>query len=120
MSITKNYIKLIINGNRIELKESKHKLDIEFKVNVFEAVLLKLKESYVKYLKSLEYKDYLMTKHWKITRDKILFKYGYKCQLCNKSKSLEVHHKTYENIGEEKDDDLIVLCHSCHSKHHKK
>lgn len=28
--------------------------------------------------------------------------------------SLEIHHKTYERIGQERDEDLVALCWSCH------
>jgi hypothetical protein len=31
---------------------------------------------------------------------------------------LEVHHKTYERLGDERDEDLEVLCARCHEQHH--
>lgn len=34
--------------------------------------------------------------------------------------TLDVHHRTYKNRGNEKFADLIVLCRACHSKHHGK
>jgi len=43
-----------------------------------------------------------------------------KCGICNATSDLHVHHKTYENIGKESDEDLIVLCKSCHYKFHTK
>lgn len=30
--------------------------------------------------------------------------------------SLEVHHQTYERLGQERDDDLVALCWSCHDE----
>lgn len=47
---------------------------------------------------------------------------GFRCELCNGEKNLEVHHRTYENHGYEwfNQDDLICLCHDCHETHHKK
>jgi 5-methylcytosine-specific restriction endonuclease McrA len=71
-------------------------------------------------LKHMPYKDYLETEHWKITRKKALKRANYKCQLCSSNEELNVHHNTYENRGNEKDEDLIVLCHHCHSKFHDK
>jgi hypothetical protein len=31
---------------------------------------------------------------------------------------LEVHHRTYERLGDERDEDLEVLCTRCHEQHH--
>lgn len=44
----------------------------------------------------------------------------YKCQLCNREGTMNVHHKTYERLGEEQLNDLIVLCQDCHAKFHDK
>lgn len=85
--------------------------------------ILKLKErDEIKHtideLKHMPYSEYLQTKHWKDTRKRALHKAQYKCQLCSSTKNLEVHHNTYENRGNEKDEDLIVLCHDCHNNYH--
>jgi len=31
---------------------------------------------------------------------------------------LEVHHKTYDNMGHERDDDLLAVCREYHDKIH--
>lgn len=69
-------------------------------------------------LKTIPYKDYLKTDHWKQLRKRILKQSGYKCQLCSSKENLNVHHNTYENRGCEKDEDLVVLCGDCHEKFH--
>lgn len=69
-------------------------------------------------LKSMLYKDYLETDHWKQLRKRKLRLSGYKCQICASKENLNVHHNTYENRGCEKDEDLVVLCNECHKKHH--
>jgi len=33
---------------------------------------------------------------------------------------LHVHHLTYDNLGRELDDDLIVLCNDCHKQVHER
>ena len=72
-------------------------------------------------LKAKPYSEYLKTKEWQQTRRRALKSAGYKCQLCGTDNvELHVHHKTYDNIGEEKPDDLIVLCKACHEKQHGK
>lgn len=71
-------------------------------------------------LRNMLYKEYLQTEHWKVTRLKALKKANYKCEVCNSKEDLNVHHKTYINRGNEKPEDLIVLCHDCHAKFHDK
>lgn len=67
-----------------------------------------------------DYKQYLTSNEWKQRRAIHLKQSEYRCQLCNSPKSLQVHHRTYERLGCERFTDLIVLCDSCHSKHHGK
>ena len=71
-------------------------------------------------LKNIPYKEYLKTDHWKEVRNKALYRAKYKCQLCSSKENLNVHHNTYENRGQEKDQDLVVLCQKCHGKFHDK
>ena len=73
---------------------------------------------HVIFIKNKDYKNYLKTKHWKDKRKDVLKRAKYKCQLCSSKDILHVHHNTYENIGKEKKEDLIVLCEKCHSKFH--
>lgn len=70
--------------------------------------------------KSLPYKEYLQTFHWKRLRTKKLEEYSSRCQLCNSSSYIQVHHRTYENLGNELLDDLTILCSNCHKKFHNK
>jgi 5-methylcytosine-specific restriction endonuclease McrA len=71
------------------------------------------------YLK-MPYKEYLQTEHWINLREQALRKAKYKCELCNSKENLNVHHKTYDNKGNEPLSDLIVLCNNCHAKFHNK
>ncbi len=71
-------------------------------------------------LRAMPYKEYLQTPHWKRKREEKVRAAGRRCQLCNRSSvSLNVHHRTYERLGEELDEDLTVLCRDCHSTFHK-
>lgn len=67
------------------------------------------------------YHKYLKSKQWREKKE-VLFKVrGRKCERYKKgkcSKKIEVHHKTYENIFNEKLEDLEVLCSNCHKKEH--
>ena len=70
--------------------------------------------------KEIKYQEYLDSVFWELTRNKALEKAGRKCQLCSNKSNLQVHHTTYENLGCEKENDLIVLCDKCHGKFHDK
>ena len=71
-------------------------------------------------LRALPYKEYLQTPHWKRQRADKVRAAGYRCQFCNRGSVLfNVHHRTYERLGEELDEDLTVLCSDCHNTFHE-
>jgi hypothetical protein len=73
--------------------------------------------------KTFDYKAYLNSIEWKERSEAAKENAGWHCQLCNKEGNgytLHTHHRTYQNIGNEKPGDLIVLCFECHSKFHDK
>lgn len=72
-------------------------------------------------MRGMPYGEYLKTRHWQHFRQEALKFFQHKCQLCNdKIKQLDVHHKTYENLGCETFNDVTVLCNDCHKVHHCK
>ncbi len=71
-------------------------------------------------LRAMPYEEYLRTPYWKRRREEKLQAVGHRCQLCNRgSGTLDVHHRTYERLGEERDVDLTVLCRACHDTFHE-
>ena len=40
------------------------------------------------------------------------------CAVCGTKENLQLHHKTYTNIGKERDRDLVPLCFYHHKKFH--
>lgn len=83
-----------------------------------EIIQNKIKENKIIELKKLDYCDYLETEHWKNTRKRKLYSVKFKCQICNSKSKLNVHHRTYESLGDEKMYDLTVLCRNCHKLYH--
>ena len=65
------------------------------------------------------YKQYLKSPEWARLKRIARAIAVNKCQVCNSSQSLEVHHRTYARIGNELVSDLIVLCGACHALFHK-
>lgn len=66
-----------------------------------------------KWLYRIYYRQiYLRSPHWRKFRQQMLCIAGYQCEVdgCMRTKRLDVHHLTYENIGHEKRGDALVLC----------
>lgn len=71
-----------------------------------------------------KYEDYLLTKHWRNKRKVIIAERMGICEKCKKkieeNGKIHIHHLTYERIGDELAEDLMLLCENCHNKiHHK-
>lgn len=66
------------------------------------------------------YLEYLTSKQWKEVRELALKRAGYKCQICGSTRNLDVHHSTYDHLGNETDhlEDLVVLCAEHHQLYH--
>ncbi len=65
-----------------------------------------------------EYRRYLQSDKWKFKREELFQLRGEKCEKCPSTELLHVHHKNYDNIFNEKLEDLIILCSRCHKLEH--
>lgn len=72
---------------------------------------------------SAEYVDYLSSFDWHLKRLAVLKRAGNKCERCGRSGSgpcggvvLQIHHVTYDNLGDEPLEDLLAVCEDCHKK----
>ena len=63
------------------------------------------------------YHKYLESDEWIKLRCDIITLRGDRCEICGK-RGVQVHHVTYDNIGHETADDLVLLCSLCHRKVH--
>lgn len=94
----------------INIKEIKKRIKAEIKQQIEENKNLTVKS---------EYEIYLESEKWKIKSNRIKKRDNYTCQCCSsKDIELNVHHKTYERIYYEEDEDLTTLCRDCHEKEH--
>ena len=61
---------------------------------------------------------YRQTKKWKEFRAYLLDKAENRCYVCKgfKRKGLQIHHLDPSTYGDEKPEDCIVLCSSCHKE----
>ena len=72
------------------------------------------------YINDINYCDFLKTPYWKAISERVKYKAKYKCQICNSTDNLCVHHRSYSSHGDEVHnlEDLICICQDCHTKHH--
>ena len=63
---------------------------------------------------SKKYLDYLGSVAWRRRRLAKLEEVRWKCQRCPETHGLQVHHLSYDNLGNEDTKELIVLCKACH------
>ena len=68
-----------------------------------------------------KYNEFLKSVYWEVVKLMVKSRDSYTCQDCGAKLDLQVHHKTYDHHGDEKNhlEDLITLCHSCHRKAHR-
>jgi 5-methylcytosine-specific restriction endonuclease McrA len=68
-----------------------------------------------------KYEKHIKSQKWRNIRDSMFKLRGKKCESCGESSyALEVHHLTYERMGNESPKDLMVLCKECHKKEDNK
>ena len=68
-------------------------------------------------LGKIKYSDYIRSEAWQRKAEAAKKRAKYRCQICNRDRhevQLEAHHRTYEYLGEERPEDITVLCRDCH------
>jgi 5-methylcytosine-specific restriction endonuclease McrA len=65
------------------------------------------------------YAERRKTREWAILKRQVHRRDEYRCRLCGSDEApLHVHHSTYANYAEERLEDLITLCGTCHERFH--
>ncbi len=71
----------------------------------------------------MNYYEYIASPEWRAKAEAAKMRAGYRCQVCNvgasKSTQLNAHHRCYERLGDERPEDIIVLCRDCHALFHQ-
>lgn len=72
-------------------------------------------------LATCSYPQFLASKYWLCIRNAKLEQHAGKCERCNKSNNLQVHHLDYKKRGFEHENfkRIILLCDGCHNQRHK-
>jgi 5-methylcytosine-specific restriction endonuclease McrA len=70
-------------------------------------------------LRTMPFAEYRKQREWQVRRVQALTRARYRCQMCSShDATLDVHHNNYQNYGDERPEDLVVLCRLCHQKFH--
>lgn len=86
--------------------------------DVFEEELLeKIRLGEVAKIDKTTFGSYYVSQEWQRTREHILARDWYECQVCGNTAEC-VHHLTYDRLGRENDLDLMSLCNACHIEVH--
>ena len=69
--------------------------------------------------KFVNYYSYIRSGRWRRVRRERLRIDGFKCAICGARENLQVHHMSYERLGQTGEIfDLITLCRECHAMIH--
>ncbi len=62
----------------------------------------------------VDYHQYLASREWRLKRKEVIERCGNVCERCHQGPVQNVHHLTYERVGNELIADLQGLCRPCH------
>ncbi len=65
-----------------------------------------------------KYNGHLRSTYWLAMRRALFAERGKSCEWCHATAKLHVHHVTYERFGQERPEDLVILCRDCHMRVH--
>lgn len=97
-----------------DLNASYHRRISEEQQKHYEAAKKKEKEAWWRW-----YNAYLQSPEWARKRDKVLKRANGLCEGCGEAKAIQVHHKTYDRVGQEMLFDLVAVCTRCHEAIHQ-
>lgn len=64
------------------------------------------------------YTTHLQSEKWARTRRLVLLRANHRCEKCGEATARQVHHLTYEHLGDEPLEDLVAVCIPCHQAIH--
>jgi 5-methylcytosine-specific restriction endonuclease McrA len=69
-------------------------------------------------MKRERYKQYLQSEAWRRRRELVLRRALGICEGCGQASATEVHHLTYDHVGNEFLWELVAICRDCHERYH--
>lgn len=68
----------------------------------------------------VDYYQYIASAEWYARTEQVRLRNNGVCEICNLRYATEVHHRSYQNLGNERDEELLSICHYCHGVIHNK
>jgi hypothetical protein len=65
------------------------------------------------------YEQHLASEKWRVLRRKVMARCKGMCEGCGEKPAVQVHHLTYERLGDEMLFDLVGICIPCHERIHQ-
>jgi hypothetical protein len=65
------------------------------------------------------YLRYIVSPEWQRRRREHLELCGHWCEICHQRPAIQVHHWTYEHLGNEHPHELCAICVRCHWRIHR-
>jgi len=99
--------------------ENRHSYKLKkIELSSIKIILFNYRQEYFNRRYNYYHNIYLKSKEWKHKRDLIMKYYNFECQKCGNT-AIDLHHLNYNNMLNEKFEDLIPLCRNCHNLEHK-
>lgn len=67
-----------------------------------------------------KYREYIKSEEWKKLKHGYFKRHLKRCAACRGDHRVGLHHITYKNLGNERDEDLVPLCWDCHTDYHER
>lgn len=64
------------------------------------------------------YEKYLASPQWQKKREKVLARASDICEGCGENSATQIHHLSYDHVGDEFLFELVAVCVACHEKLH--
>ena len=68
----------------------------------------------------INYYEYIKSPQWYARTEQVRLRLDGLCEVCELRWATEVHHRSYANLGNERDEELLSVCHFCHGMIHGK
>lgn len=65
------------------------------------------------------YQKHIQSAVWRRKRSAVILRAKGKCERCHRWPIVNVHHLSYENVGNEPLSDLLGVCSKCHRELHE-
>lgn len=62
----------------------------------------------------MDYEEVLVSPRFRGLVNSIKNKTGNQCQLCGQREDLHAHHLSYDNLGNESESEILIVCRKCH------